>query len=234
MSGFLSKGSCLYRQTLRQFRNIRPIRFSRRHVSSLCVVCCGGMGLGLYTFRKKGILLCKTERPIIEEQSRTIISHLDKTDIQSSVLQNVSIVLRLSYLVILFSPAILLHLISYVVDSTSIRNWKLLYIRFALQKAGPAFVKFGQWVSMRRDMFHPHVCKTLCGLQKDCYTHSWDHTEKVLESEIGQNWEEYFEEIDKTPIGSGCVAQVYKWILSDVGLMKAGCTENNKECELTT
>ena len=231
MSGFLVKSRSW--QALKHFnifRNNRAQNVSRRHITSMCLVCCGY--IGVYTlYRRKNTLLCIAEETTIQQETTASVHLINKTDISNSVLQNVSIVIRLSYLVILFSPVLLLHLLSYGIYSTSLSNWKWRYVRFALQKAGPAFVKLGQWVSTRRDIFPSCVCETLCSLQTNCYTHSWNHTEDVLQVEIGQNWKDYFEGIDCDPIGSGCVAQVYKWMLSDEGMLKAGCKDNDKKSE---
>ena len=133
------------------------------------------------------------------------------TDNGSTYLQKLVTAFRLIYIVILFSPVFILHCAGYIFQSSSIHLLKWRYVRYALQKAGPAFVKLGQWASTRRDLFSADICETLSGLQRDCYTHSWNNTRKIMEENFGPNWEELFTDINTTPIGSGCVAQVYKW-----------------------
>lgn len=154
---------------------------------------------------------------------------IDTEKPQRSLSQSIVLVLRLSYIFVLFSPAVLLHIFSFVFDFASLRKAKLLYMRFALQMSGPAFVKLGQWISTRRDIFLPDVCRTLGDLQTNCYTHPWEHTVQVLESELGHCWSDDFEDIDRIPVGSGCVAQVYKWSLSPKGLQKVTCTGDNSQ-----
>ena len=129
----------------------------------------------------------------------------------SAYIQKLVMAFRLIFIVILFSPVFILHCAGYIFQSSSIHLLKWRYIRYALQKAGPAFVKLGQWASTRRDLFSADICETLSGLQRDCYTHSWNNTRKIMEENFGPNWEEIFTDINTTPIGSGCVAQVYKW-----------------------
>ena len=191
---------------------------SSRIVKSLCFV--SGGYLGLFITRKT--LLCTVDEQQINPPQNSILEADGPSKVLSTLtfLETVVIALRLSYLFILFSPAVLLHLTTYIIDSHSLNRLKWSYVKFALQQAGPAFVKLGQWISTRRDVFQPDVCDTLCHLQKDCYTHSWHHTETILELELGEDWKDYFDEIDPIPIGSGCVAQVYKWVLSDKGMRK--------------
>ncbi|RLU16975.1 hypothetical protein DMN91_011044 [Ooceraea biroi] len=79
---------------------------------------------------------------------------------------------------------------------------------------GPIFIKFGQWISTRRDIFPRDVCDTLSQLQWNATSHSWQDTEHLLESTYGPSWRDLFVRFDEEElIGSGCCAQVYKaWI----------------------
>ena len=235
--------SCLLKQAVRDYAiitKISPYKFSKGLVKSLCFVS-GGLYISqLYSRRT---LLCIAEEPVVLPNELINTNQLDKhqSNHSNTFLQNAATVLRLSCLIVLFAPAVVLHLFSYIIDSATVRDFKWLYVRFALQKAGPAFVKLGQWISTRRDLFHPDVCEILCHLQKNCYTHSWAHTERILEYELGPHWKDYFDETDQTPIGSGCVAQVYKWNLSDKGVTEAAGhvqvdrereSSNNRKSEL--
>ena len=196
-------------------------------VKSLCFVSGGYFGL----FIARRTLLCTADEQLVNPAQTSMLEADGPSKIHSSLtfLETVVIAFRLSYLFILFSPAVLLHLTTYIIDSHSLNRVKWSYVKFALQQAGPAFVKLGQWISTRRDVFQPDVCDTLCYLQKDCYTHSWHHTEKILELELGEGWKDYFDETDPIPIGSGCVAQVYKWVLSDKGMIKTGHKKRNQQ-----
>ncbi|TGZ46704.1 Uncharacterized protein DBV15_10353 [Temnothorax longispinosus] len=74
---------------------------------------------------------------------------------------------------------------------------------------GPIFVKFGQWVSTRRDIFPRDICDTLSQLQRNATPHSWLDTERLLEETYGPSWRDLFVRFeDEGPIGSGCCAQV--------------------------
>lgn len=75
---------------------------------------------------------------------------------------------------------------------------------------GPTFIKFGQWISMRRDMFPEELCSSLSSLQHNTTAHSWEYTKDVLENTYGSIWHQLFVEFNPVPVGSGCCAQVYR------------------------
>lgn len=121
--------------------------------------------------------------------------------------------LRFLYLILLFSPAILLHFLNFLFPFHFLLSLKWIYFRFALQQSGPAFIKLGQWASTRRDILSEETCDSLSYLQRDCTPHPWESTRDSLEKALGDGWEEMFISVDHAPIGCGCVAQVYSWDL---------------------
>ncbi|GAV09323.1 hypothetical protein RvY_18886 [Ramazzottius varieornatus] len=92
---------------------------------------------------------------------------------------------------------------------------KMLWLR-ALLKAfewsGPTFMKFGQWMSTRRDIFSPQLCAVFSSLHRSTPPHSFRSTKRRMKAAFGSSWKEYivFEGANPRPIGSGCVGQVYK------------------------
>lgn len=81
------------------------------------------------------------------------------------------------------------------------------------QAAGCAFQKFGQWLSMRPDMFPPDVIEVLAKLRSDAPSHSPDVSRQMLESELGHNVEDLFAEFEDKPVASGSVGQVHRAVL---------------------
>ncbi|XP_011406621.2 PREDICTED: uncharacterized aarF domain-containing protein kinase 2-like [Amphimedon queenslandica] len=124
------------------------------------------------------------------------------------------VVFRLFYLGLLFSPVLLCHVIEILLPLRFILSLKWSLLLFSIERAGPAFIKLGQWASTRPDIFSESTCAFLSQLQRDCTPHSWDATKQTLEDSFGPQWEDMFTRYDHTPIGSGCIAQVYKWDLS--------------------
>ncbi len=149
------------------------------------------------------------------------------------------------------------------------------YALWAIESAGPTYIKLVQWASTRNDLFSPEFVGHFSKLQDETRGHSWRETEQCLERAYGKDWKNILsfdrvieddddesdgdeggrlkrtggaanrerqkrlerQETDKSsknkgsstataptiPIGSGCVAQVYKARLcSSHGLNPAG------------
>ncbi len=130
-----------------------------------------------------------------------------------SLLEQIRLTFRMFYLCMLFSPAALLYCLSYVSGSGYLADLGWRYTFVAIQIAGPAFMKLGQWASTRRDLFSEKFCSTLSRLHMRCDPHPWRETVKTLEENFGREWEDEIVIVDRRPIGSGCVAQVYRGYL---------------------
>ncbi|SMO34685.1 ubiquinone biosynthesis protein [Chryseobacterium rhizoplanae] len=87
-------------------------------------------------------------------------------------------------------------------------------IRLALEELGPTFVKLGQTFSNREDLLPPELIQELQKLQDKVETVDMD-VEEALESEFNISVKDYFREIQKQPLATASIAQVYKAILLD-------------------
>ncbi|NGM72967.1 ABC1 kinase family protein [Sphingobacterium sp. SGL-16] len=88
-------------------------------------------------------------------------------------------------------------------------------VRRAIEELGPTYVKFGQTLSTREDLFPSALIKEFKKLQDNVLPEEIDlipHLEKELEIAVG----DYFTEIDNTPIASASIAQTY------VGKLQSG------------
>lgn len=93
------------------------------------------------------------------------------------------------------------------------RSWREYWLTVMLdstQRAGAAFQKFGQWLSMRPDMFPPDVIVTLSKLCSDAPSHSVEVSRKILCEQLGHDVDELFEEFQDKPVASGSVGQVHR------------------------
>jgi aarF domain-containing kinase len=90
------------------------------------------------------------------------------------------------------------------------------YASWAARLSSPALMKFLQWASTRRDMFPATFCDRFESFQENAPTHPWNRTLETLEMAYGEKWHDVFE-IDEVPIGSGCIAQVYRGTLHSTG-----------------
>lgn len=118
---------------------------------------------------------------------------------------------RVCYLTLLFIPCAAVGLIVQLTDSESLRKrWVRLLVR-TFEAAGCGFQKFGQWMSMRPDMFAKDIVDAMATLRDNVPSHDLAHTRKMIrESFGGLEIEDIFEEFDPVCIASGTVAQVHR------------------------
>jgi ubiquinone biosynthesis protein len=82
-------------------------------------------------------------------------------------------------------------------------------IRLSLEELGPAFIKFGQILSMRPDVLpHPLILE-LRKLQDAVTPIPFAEIRPVLTAELPGELTEIFSEFDETPVASASLAQVY-------------------------
>ncbi len=89
------------------------------------------------------------------------------------------------------------------------------HLRVALEELGPAFVKLGQILSTRPDLFPVPYIVELSKLQDSVPPQDWETVRAVLCDEYGRDPEQVFTEIDVVPLGSASLAQVHAATLPD-------------------
>ncbi|XP_055343189.1 uncharacterized aarF domain-containing protein kinase 2-like [Paramacrobiotus metropolitanus] len=109
---------------------------------------------------------------------------------------------------LLFGPMLILYVFMHDVPQLKL-VWLHLLLK-AFQTSGPTFMKFGQWMSTRRDIFSPELCAVFSTLHRRTPPHSFHHTERELNRAFGKSWKRNIIFYSKLPVGSGCVGQVYK------------------------
>jgi ubiquinone biosynthesis protein len=75
---------------------------------------------------------------------------------------------------------------------------------------GATFVKVGQIMSTRPDLFPPHVIRALTKLQDNVGAFPWPHVERTIAGDFGRPCSELFASFDRTPVASASVAQVHR------------------------
>ncbi|XWW98534.1 hypothetical protein V2A60_006534 [Cordyceps javanica] len=89
--------------------------------------------------------------------------------------------------------------------------WWYGFLVKAMELAGPAFIKLGQWAASRSDIFPNELCDTMSKLHSNAPAHSMRVTRATLEAAFGgRPFEDIFDEFDEKPLGVGAIAQVYK------------------------
>ena len=80
---------------------------------------------------------------------------------------------------------------------------------------GATFVKVGQIMSTRPDLFPPHIIRALTRLQDDVGAFAWRHVERILSEDLDHPIEEVFASFDREPVASASIAQVHRATLAD-------------------
>jgi len=82
-------------------------------------------------------------------------------------------------------------------------------LRLALQELGPVWIKFGQMMSTRRDLFPPHIADPLALLQDQVSPFDGQLAKEQIERALGGSLETWFDDFDIKPLASASIAQVH-------------------------
>ena len=83
-------------------------------------------------------------------------------------------------------------------------------LRLALQQLGPVWVKFGQMLSTRRDLFPEQWVDELAKLQDKVEAFPGDQARQLIIQQLGlQQITDLFEQFDENPLASASIAQVH-------------------------
>lgn len=83
-------------------------------------------------------------------------------------------------------------------------------IRLTLEELGPTFIKFGQVMSTRPDLFPPDVIKELEKLQAHVPAFSFETVQSIIEEELNQPMGDLFESFDEVPLAAASIGQVHR------------------------
>lgn len=90
-------------------------------------------------------------------------------------------------------------------------------LRLALQELGPVWIKFGQMMSTRRDLFPPHIADQLALLQDKVAPFDGALAKLQMEEALGGSLETWFDDFDIEPLASASIAQVHTAKLKSSG-----------------
>lgn len=82
-------------------------------------------------------------------------------------------------------------------------------LRMAMQELGPVFVKFGQLLSTRKDMFPDDITQELAYLQDRVEPFAGILAQTIIEQSLGASIDELFAEFEIEPLASASIAQVH-------------------------
>ncbi|HWR59978.1 MAG TPA: AarF/UbiB family protein, partial [Clostridia bacterium] len=83
-------------------------------------------------------------------------------------------------------------------------------LRLSLEELGPAFVKLGQILSTRPDIFPPEVVEELKKLQDSVPPFSFSEVREVIEAEFEDTLENIYKEFEEKPVAAASISQVHR------------------------
>lgn len=136
-------------------------------------------------------------------------SHALFTRLILSAFECAVLLVRAFYLAILFTPSISMAPFAEVLGPRFRKMW-LQVVHRTLERAGPAFIKWGQWAATRPDLFPRDLCAELSKLHSKAPEHNFAYTKKAVEKAFGRKLSEIFDEFEQIPVASGSIAQVHR------------------------
>lgn len=79
-----------------------------------------------------------------------------------------------------------------------------------LEKLGPTYVKFGQFLSVRPDLISPEFCAEFKKLQDRVPPFPFAQVQRELRNELKRDYNEIFSELDEAPMAAASVSQVHR------------------------
>ncbi len=92
-------------------------------------------------------------------------------------------------------------------------------IRHVLEELGPTFIKLGQILATRVDLFSPQYIAEFEKLQDQVPPMPFEELLPQLEEDLGGNIDEFFSEVERQPLAAASIAQVHKAVLKDGSLV---------------
>jgi aarF domain-containing kinase len=153
--------------------------------------------------------------------------------VQYYIIEPIFTFLRFFHLVLLFGPVILTSPMILVGGSDKRRKrdrpsgeeaeawgavWWYGFLVNQMERAGPSFIKLGQWAASRADLFPASLCDKMSKLHSNGAPHSIKHTRKVIEAAFEMQFDQIFERFEDEPIGCGAIAQVYRATLKPAAM----------------
>ncbi len=104
-------------------------------------------------------------------------------------------------------------------EENQIRDWNQIIgrrLKFCFEELGPSFIKFGQLLSSREDLFEQSFIDEMKSLRDKVKPLTFDELKDEMEKSLGKKLDEVFSEVEPGPIGMASIGIVFK------GKLKSG------------
>jgi ubiquinone biosynthesis protein len=98
---------------------------------------------------------------------------------------------------------------------------RALRLRQAYEELGGLWIKIGQLLSLRTDVFSEPVCRELSRLQYRAQGFAFTEVQSVIERAFAVKLDSVFSSFDPTPVAAASISQVHKAVLRSNGLAVA-------------
>lgn len=163
--------------------------------------------VGLLCWSASGISYSTSPRALCQQRGTPERKSVARLQVHSLVFI-LRLGLRALVLLLKFGPLLILYPLT-LLSGRLASHW-LDALLWVTETSGPTFMKLGQWASTRRDIFSQDFCDRFSSLHVQVKPHAWGHTKECLRRAFGEGWRQTFVFDSKEPVGSGCVAQVYR------------------------
>lgn len=92
-----------------------------------------------------------------------------------------------------------------------------LRIRAAFESLGGLWIKVGQLVSMRTDIFDPELCGVIGQMRDEGCGFPYRFAEQAIEEDLGEPVDRLFSEFDPAPFGASSTGQLHRAVLRSNG-----------------
>jgi ubiquinone biosynthesis protein len=94
-------------------------------------------------------------------------------------------------------------------------------LRVVFEDLGGAWIKLGQLLSLRTDVFSREFCLEMSKLQAKAEGFPVEMARQIIEQELGVPLENYFERFEEAPFAAASIGQVHRAVLRDEGIVVA-------------
>ena len=90
------------------------------------------------------------------------------------------------------------------------RQAHALQVRLSLERLGGLWIKLGQLLSLRTDIFSHEFCHELSGLQTRAEGFPAEFARRIIEEELGAPLETFFDDFEPIPFAAASIGQVHR------------------------